>query len=211
MPSSWGSAERKQATESVGQKSIDLWNHVPDQLPDSAQIEAETGAPSLQYLYFTEMKARGLTRVQANKQTRELAGAYERVFDRHSFECTFQSKGSEIHRLLAHYYTVANGGTPIWRVFSPFEGKRALSTRIDTQWYSYTTIPYSDIESSDRERVRRHIAKYLDKQRLQDYVTDESGGWTKPWKHVPSFSNLIDPNRPTNRNKLVRRSIRKRC
>lgn len=204
------SPKGKQATELVGKQSINLQDKIPEELPETTQLEADLGIPSFQFLYFTEMKLRGLTLDRAERRTRELGGAYARVLDRHSFDYTFQSKGSEIHRMLAHFFTVANGGTSIWRVFSPFDGKRSLSTRLDTQWYSYETIPYSDIEEMDREQVRTHIEAYLDNQRLQDYIGDDDDGSVLRRHLLGRLPSLLNPERPTNRVNMIKRKMREK-
>ena len=137
----------------------------------TTEIESRYDIPSLDHLTFTERLYFGFSRAESIRRARRLASNMGQLFSEHSFECTYQVRGPETHRLLAHYLTEHHGGTSIWGDFSPFDGTFAPTTALDGSWDEYRTIPYDEISETDRETTRKHIEQFREAQRF--YAHDD--------------------------------------
>jgi hypothetical protein len=123
------------------------------------------------------------------------------LFSDHSFEYTYQTRGPETHRLLAHYLTEHHGGTSIWGEFSPFDETFALTTALDGSWDEYRTIPYDEISETDRDTTRKHIEQFREAQRFyahddESTTSDAEDSGSHINRVVDTARNLVTRTRP---------------
>ena len=154
----------------------------------TAEIESQYDIPSMDHLVFTERLYFGLSRTEAVRRACRLASSMGQLFSDHSFEYTYQTRGPETHRLLAHYLTEYHGGTSIWGDFSPFDGTFAPTTALDGSWDEYRTVPYDEISGTERETTRKHIEQFREAQRF--YAHDDEPS-TSNTDDGPSYINRV--------------------
>lgn len=157
----------------------DQWKEV-DCGHSADTVESRYGIPSLDHLAFTERLYFNLSRSQALTRAVGLANTIDEVFSEHSFNYTFQVRGPELHRLLAHYVAKHRGTTSVWAGFSPFDDQYALSTSLYGSWDDYTTVPFNEMSAKEIEGTREHMAQFREDRRFyaHDNDTVESQGTT---------------------------------
>lgn len=151
---------------------LDDFEPKPAETPSGETVETRYDIPTLNHLSFTERLYFGLSRENVRSRAARIAVAFEELFSEHTFEYTFQVRGPEAHRLLAHHLTEHYGKTSIWAEFSPFEDTFALTTSLDGAWEGYETIPYEEIPEGEREDTRRHIEQFLEARRFYAHDND---------------------------------------
>jgi hypothetical protein len=166
-----------------------------------AEIESQYDIPSLDHLAFTERLYFGFSRAESIRRARRLASNMGQLFSEHSFKYTYQVRGPETHRLLAHYLTKHHGGISIWGDFSPFDGTFVPTTALDGSWDEYRTIPYDEIPEADRETTRKHIEEFREARRFYAHDDEPSTSDTDDGpsyvKHVVDTArDLITRTRP---------------
>lgn len=170
-----------------------------NELSSVEAVESRYGIPSVDHLIFTERQFYQLSRSEALSRTVNIANSYHDLFAEHSFKYTFQGRGPEIHKLLAHYITEHENGVSIWAEFSPFDDTYALTTSLDGRWDNYQTIPYEDIPGAEREATHQHIKQFREERRFYAKNDDGDGSGAMESvisKAIESAKNIIGRTRP---------------
>lgn len=183
-------AEKRSTEDSIHEFVLADYEQEVEQFPTAEEVESTYGIPSLDHLVFTERLYFNLSRADGIARAVRLAGLLDQLFSDHSFQWTLQIRGPEIHRLLLHYLTEAEGGTSVWAGFSPFEGTFSLKTTLEGPWDDYRTIPFEEIPVEERAAVESHIEDFRDRQRFYAHENGSANGQSSLFDGLKSLLSM---------------------